>query len=114
MRDRTGEWRHTAQADRLGPLVVAIPLAAVILTAFSIESGRSLPIVGALALAIGVALVMRPRLAVVAMALCWGGAIAITWQTSFDQLQPAELDVIATAFARIDEAFGPEGRCPGT
>ncbi len=81
MRDRTGEWRHTAQADRLGPLVVAIPLAAVILTAFSIESGRSLPIVGALALAIGVALVMRPRLAVVAMALCWGGAIAITWQT---------------------------------
>ncbi|MBX3284727.1 MAG: MarR family transcriptional regulator [Acidimicrobiales bacterium] len=31
-----------------------------------------------------------------------------------DQLEPAELDVIGTAFARIDDAFGPEGRCPGS
>ena len=30
-----------------------------------------------------------------------------------DQLEPGELAVIATAFARMDEAFGPEGRCPG-
>lgn len=31
-----------------------------------------------------------------------------------DQVRPEELDAIAAAFARIDEAFGPEGRCPGT
>jgi len=30
-----------------------------------------------------------------------------------DQVTPEELAVIATAFARIDDAFGPEGRCPG-
>jgi DNA-binding MarR family transcriptional regulator len=31
-----------------------------------------------------------------------------------DQILPDELDAIASAFARIDDAFGPEGRCPGT
>lgn len=31
-----------------------------------------------------------------------------------DQVRPDELDAIASAFARIDDAFGPEGRCPGT
>lgn len=31
-----------------------------------------------------------------------------------DQVRPAELEAIAAAFARIDDAFGPEGRCPGS
>ena len=31
-----------------------------------------------------------------------------------DQIEPHELEAIAAAFARIDTAFGPEGRCPGT
>ncbi len=31
-----------------------------------------------------------------------------------DQVRPRELKAIASAFARIDHAFGPEGRCPGT
>lgn len=31
-----------------------------------------------------------------------------------DQVTPEELEVIAGAFARIDDAFGPEGRCPGS
>jgi len=30
-----------------------------------------------------------------------------------DQVRPEELCMIASAFGRIDEAFGPEGRCPG-
>lgn len=30
-----------------------------------------------------------------------------------DQITPEELAAIGTAFARIDDAFGPEGRCPG-
>ncbi|MCU1498200.1 MAG: MarR family transcriptional regulator [Acidimicrobiales bacterium] len=31
-----------------------------------------------------------------------------------DQLQGDELAVISEAFRRIDEAFGPDGRCPGS
>lgn len=31
-----------------------------------------------------------------------------------DQVRPEELEAIASAFARIDASFGPEGRCPGT
>jgi DNA-binding MarR family transcriptional regulator len=31
-----------------------------------------------------------------------------------DQIEPGELEVMARAFTRIDDTFGPVGRCPGT
>ncbi len=68
-------------SDRLPAHLIAIPLAAVLLTAVSISTGERLPIVGAIGAVLAVAMVRSPRVAVIGIAFLWGGAVAIPVQT---------------------------------
>jgi len=61
--------------------LVAIPLVAILLMAATIYSGQRLPIMGAIGAVLAVAMVRSPRLAVIGVALLWGGAVAIPVQT---------------------------------
>lgn len=63
--------------------LVAIPLAVVLITAATISTGQSRLMFGAVALVLAVVVMRTPRVAVIGVALLWGGAVAIPVQTFY-------------------------------